>query len=247
MEGISDISRDCKGEQDIFCSWQGHLLYFLCSLPILLFLLLSSSHLSKNPEPKPISSTEKEMQQSMQMAAAMPAVPPGNITTEQIQKYLDENKQLILAILENQNLGKLSECAQYQAQLQKNLLYLAAIADAQPQSPSVRPQTPGTMTPGGMPPGSLPAGMTPQAAAQYMQQSQMFSQRNPLQMHQDSMQQTPPPAQHGMAPSQHGMPFVSQMAMRPAGGMNGMAGTDQGGTEKERSLSAGENNNEGEK
>jgi ethanolamine ammonia-lyase large subunit len=28
-------------------------------------------------------------------------------------QYLDENKQLILAILENQNLGKLAECAQY--------------------------------------------------------------------------------------------------------------------------------------
>jgi hypothetical protein len=27
-------------------------------------------------------------------------------------QYLDENKQLILAILENQNLGKLAECAQ---------------------------------------------------------------------------------------------------------------------------------------
>ncbi|KAL5648637.1 hypothetical protein ACJX0J_039446, partial [Zea mays] len=53
---------------------------------------------------------------------------------KQIQKYLDENKQLILAILENQNLGKLAECAQYQSQLQKNLLYLAAIADAQPQT-----------------------------------------------------------------------------------------------------------------
>lgn len=27
-------------------------------------------------------------------------------------QYLDENKQLILAILDNQNLGKLNECAQ---------------------------------------------------------------------------------------------------------------------------------------
>ncbi|CAI7841423.1 unnamed protein product, partial [Closterium sp. NIES-53] len=57
------------------------------------------------------------------------------ITTELIQKYLDENKQLILAILDNQNLGKLNECAQYQARLQQNLMYLAAIADAQPQVP----------------------------------------------------------------------------------------------------------------
>ncbi|CAM8973492.1 unnamed protein product [Rhodiola kirilowii] len=60
--------------------------------------------------------------------------PTEPLTTEQIQKLLDENKQLIMMILENQNLGKLAECAQYQALLQKNLMYLAAIADAQPQA-----------------------------------------------------------------------------------------------------------------
>ncbi|KAF7064296.1 hypothetical protein CFC21_070649 [Triticum aestivum] len=83
------------------------------------------------------------MQQAMPMppAAAAPGMPPSaGLSTEQIQKYLDENKQLILAILENQNLGKLAECAQYQAQLQKNLLYLAAIADTQPQTSVSRPQ-----------------------------------------------------------------------------------------------------------
>ena len=36
------------------------------------------------------------------------------ITTELIQKYLDENQNLILAILENQNVGKLNECVLYQ-------------------------------------------------------------------------------------------------------------------------------------
>ena len=61
-------------------------------------------------------------------AADAPAV----VTTELIQKYLDENQQLILAILENQNVGKLAECAKYQTKLQENLMYLAAIADAQP-------------------------------------------------------------------------------------------------------------------
>jgi len=61
-------------------------------------------------------------------ASSAPAV----VTTELIQKYLDENQQLILAILENQNVGKLVECAKYQAKLQENLMYLAAIADAQP-------------------------------------------------------------------------------------------------------------------
>ncbi|KAI4330070.1 hypothetical protein MLD38_028378 [Melastoma candidum] len=79
-------------------------------------------------------------QQQQQMFPAMPSFPPTNITTEQIQKFLEENKKLILAILDNQNLGKLSECAQYQAQLQKNLMYLAAIADSQPPTTTVPPQ-----------------------------------------------------------------------------------------------------------
>ncbi|TYJ42117.1 hypothetical protein E1A91_A03G066200v1 [Gossypium mustelinum] len=57
-----------------------------------------------------------------------------NITTEQIQKYLEENKELIMAIMENHNQGKLAESASYQAQLQQNLMYLAKIADAQPQA-----------------------------------------------------------------------------------------------------------------
>eukprot|EP00850_Spirogloea_muscicola_P003304 SM000013S26473 [mRNA] locus=s13:489333:490568:- [translate_table: standard] len=68
-------------------------------------------------------------------------------------QYLDENKQLILAILDNQNLGKLNECAQYQARLQQNLMYLAAIADAQPQAPTPQ-QASGHSQ--GHHPGSLP-------------------------------------------------------------------------------------------
>ncbi|KAK4488697.1 hypothetical protein RD792_004474 [Penstemon davidsonii] len=97
------------------------------------------------------------MQQPGPMFPVMPSFPPTNITTEQIQKYLDENKKLILAILDNQNLGKLAECAQYQAQLQKNLMYLAAIADAQPQTtpaamaapPQMSPHHPAIMQQGG--------------------------------------------------------------------------------------------------
>jgi len=93
-----------------------------------------------------------------------------NITTELIQKYLDENKQLILAILDNQNLGKLNECATYQAKLQQNLMYLAAIADAQPQGgQSSQMQAPAP---------------TMQPAQQYMQQQQqqlnMLNQRNAM-------------------------------------------------------------------
>ncbi|XP_020276529.1 GRF1-interacting factor 2-like [Asparagus officinalis] len=99
----------------------------------------------------------------------MGSVPPAGITTEQIQKYLDENKQLILAILDNQNMGRLGECAQYQAQLQKNLLYLAAIADAQPQSPAMRPQM-------------IPQAAMPQGGKQYIQQTPNFPPKTTLQL-----------------------------------------------------------------
>ncbi|KAJ8464222.1 hypothetical protein OPV22_026774 [Ensete ventricosum] len=119
----------------------------------------------------------------------MAPIPTANITTEQIQKYLDENKQLILAILENQNLGKLAECAQYQAQLQRNLLYLAAIADAQPQSHAVRPQ------------------MMPQGGGHFMQQAPpVFPPRVPLQF----PQQRPEQLHHQV----QAMPFQVQMDLR---------------------------------
>lgn len=62
------------------------------------------------------------------------------ITTEVIQQYLDENQTLILAILENQNAGKLNECAQYQQRLQQNLMYLAALADSHSAPAPVPPQ-----------------------------------------------------------------------------------------------------------
>jgi len=54
------------------------------------------------------------------------------LTTDRIQKYLDENQQFILAIFENQNMGKIAEVAKYQVRLQQNMIYLAAIADFQP-------------------------------------------------------------------------------------------------------------------
>ncbi|XP_010542791.1 PREDICTED: GRF1-interacting factor 2-like isoform X2 [Tarenaya hassleriana] len=118
------------------------------------------------------------MQQPPQMIPMVPSFPPTNITTEQIQKYLDENKKLIMAILENQNLGKLAECAQYQALLQKNLMYLAAIADAQPQS-SAPPPAPAVAPQMAPHPGMQPQGY-------FMQQAQpgIFPLRGPFPPHQ---------------------------------------------------------------
>ncbi|XP_041018689.1 GRF1-interacting factor 1-like [Juglans microcarpa x Juglans regia] len=89
-------------------------------------------------------------QHLMQMQPMMAAYYPNNVTTDHIQQYLDENKSLILKIVESQNSGKLSECAENQARLQRNLMYLAAIADSQPQPPTMHGQFPssGIMQPG---------------------------------------------------------------------------------------------------
>ncbi|KAL9263143.1 GRF1-interacting factor 3-like protein [Drosera capensis] len=78
------------------------------------------------------------MQQNQQSSSELFNTHPALVTTQQIQKCLDENYRLIWALLDNQNSGKVvAESSQYQEQLQKNLTYLAAVADAQPQ-----PQTP---------------------------------------------------------------------------------------------------------
>jgi len=117
------------------------------------------------------------------MQQQMAAYASTTISTELIQKYLDENKQLILAILDNQNLGKLNECATYQAKLQQNLMYLAAIADAQPQAVQSSPQ----------------AAPTPSMQQQYLQQQQqlMMSQRTPIPQYlQQSQQVSPHMSQH---------------------------------------------------
>ncbi|XP_041024901.1 GRF1-interacting factor 3-like [Juglans microcarpa x Juglans regia] len=153
------------------------------------------------------------MQQPQQMIPMMPSFPPTNITTEQIQKYLDENKKLILAILDNQNLGKLAECAQYQAQLQKNLMYLAAIADAQPQTPTMPPQM--------APHPALQQGgyymQHPQAAAM-AQQPGIFPQKLPLQFNNPHQMQDPQQQLH----QQHQQAIQGQMGLRAGGANNGL-------------------------
>ncbi|RDX68146.1 GRF1-interacting factor 1 [Mucuna pruriens] len=106
-------------------------------------------------------------QHLMQMQPMMAAYYPNNVTTDHIQQYLDENKSLILKIVESQNSGKLSECAENQARLQRNLMYLAAIADSQPQPPTMPGQYP-------------PSGMM-QQGAHYMQ-GQQAQQMTPQQL-----------------------------------------------------------------
>ncbi|KAI3818994.1 hypothetical protein L1987_12816 [Smallanthus sonchifolius] len=132
--------------------------------------------------------------------------PPNAITTEQIQKCLDDNKNLIMAILENQNLGKFQECAQYQAVLQKNLMYLAAIADAQPPAPGPPPQT------------STP----PQQANSYVQQQGGGVPKLPFQLNALRTQD-----QQQLLLQLQQQQIQAQMGLRAAGGQNGMIGMHQ--------------------
>ncbi|XP_028790353.1 GRF1-interacting factor 1-like [Neltuma alba] len=146
-----------------------------------------------------------QQQHLMQMQPMMAAYYPNNVTTDHIQQYLDENKTLILKIVESQNSGKLSECAENQARLQRNLMYLAAIADSQPQHPAM--------------PGQYSGSGIAQQGAQYFQGQQMTQQQlmaarssllyaqqpfSPLPQHQpfhtqmgiSSSTSTPPPPLH---------------------------------------------------
>ncbi|EOA38549.1 hypothetical protein CARUB_v10010354mg [Capsella rubella] len=187
------------------------------------------------------------MQQSPQMFPMVPSIPPtNNITTEQIQKYLDENKKLIMAIMENQNLGKLAECAQYQALLQKNLMYLAAIADAQPPPP----------TPGAAPTPAMASQMTtphpgmqppsyfmqhPQAPGMGQQASPagIFPPRGPLQFGsphhlQDPQQQQIMQGHMGIRPmgmNNNGMQHAMQQPETSLGGSVGLRGGKQDGAD----------------
>nr|XP_020486168.1 SS18-like protein 2 [Labrus bergylta] len=56
------------------------------------------------------------------------------INQETIQRLLDENDQLIRCISEYMQKGRAGECVQYQQILHRNIVYLATIADASPDT-----------------------------------------------------------------------------------------------------------------
>lgn len=164
-----------------------------------------------------------------QQPPSAPKLSPNAITTEQIQKCLEDNKNLIMAIMENQNLGKFQECAQYQAVLQKNLMYLAAIADTHPPPPTPQVPPPNQSQAAGP---SLPPGFMPQQANNFMQQPQPVipqmpggigggggGQKLPFQLNslrtQDQQQQLLQFQQQQIQ---------AQMGMRPGGGGGGQGG-----------------------
>ncbi|KAF4021588.1 hypothetical protein G4228_013387 [Cervus hanglu yarkandensis] len=58
------------------------------------------------------------------------------VNQETIQWLLEENDQLIHCIAKYQNKSRANEYVQYQHVLHRNLIYLATIADANPNSAS---------------------------------------------------------------------------------------------------------------
>ncbi|CAA6662836.1 unnamed protein product [Spirodela intermedia] len=153
------------------------------------------------------------MQQHPMMAYANH---PGNVTTDLIQQYLDENKQLILAILDNQNSGKLDECAVNQAKLQRNLMYLAAIADSQPQMPTIAQFPPNTL----MQPGSRY--MQQQQAQQMTTPQSLMVSRSPMLYAQSSIPTLQQQQQQQDLHSQLGIAGGGELHMLPGhGGLGG--------------------------
>ncbi|XP_062212316.1 GRF-interacting factor 1-like [Phragmites australis] len=142
-----------------------------------------------------------QMNQSMMGGYASPTA----VTTDLIQQYLDENKQLILAILDNQNNGKVEECERNQAKLQHNLMYLAAIADSQPPQTAPLSQYPSNMM---MQPG---ARYMPPQSAQMMSPQSLMAARSSMMFAHPSL--SPLQQQQAAAAAAHG-----QMGMASGGG-----------------------------
>ncbi|CAH8272524.1 unnamed protein product [Arabidopsis lyrata] len=157
-------------------------------------------------------------QHLMQMQPMMAGYYPSNVTSDHIQQYLDENKSLILKIVESQNSGKLSECAENQARLQRNLMYLAAIADSQPQPPSVHSQY-----------GSAGGGMIQgEGGSHYLQQQQATQQQQMTQQSlmaaRSSMLYAQQQQQQPYATLQHQQLHHSQLGMSSSSGGGGSSG-----------------------
>ncbi|KAM3681843.1 hypothetical protein ACJW31_12G029100 [Castanea mollissima] len=145
--------------------------------------------------------------------------------------------------MENQNVGKFAECAQYQARLQDNLTYLAKIADSHPQPPApsqmpsqptgqqglfmqhpqatMSQQQPGLFTP------KLPFQLNDQHQHQHQHQHQRQQQQQSHYLQQQQQQQHQ--QQHYLQQQQQQQQqqfFQGQMGLRPGGMYQAMQGSN---------------------
>ncbi|XP_068724462.1 calcium-responsive transactivator-like [Montipora capricornis] len=88
-------------------------------------------------------------------------------TQQTVQSLLDENSQLIQAILDYQSKGKAYECTQYQQLLHRNLVYLATLADSSQSMQSTIP-APGSQSGATMK--TPPTSVTPPSGSSMLQQ-----------------------------------------------------------------------------
>ena len=72
--------------------------------------------------------------QTQQHRAASQAL----LSADMVQRVLDENQQLILAVIENQHKLQAHECSEYLSKLHRNLMMLATFGDNQVNTPGLR-------------------------------------------------------------------------------------------------------------
>jgi hypothetical protein len=60
------------------------------------------------------------------------------LSADMVQRVLDENQQLILAVIENQHKLQAHECSEYLGKLHRNLMMLATFGDNQVNTPGLR-------------------------------------------------------------------------------------------------------------
>ncbi|KAK6118516.1 hypothetical protein DH2020_047783 [Rehmannia glutinosa] len=149
-----------------------------------------------------------------------PSTPLNLVSTEQIQKYLDENKNLIMAILESQNMGKVAECAQ---PLVNNQVYLQApTSSVAPQGEPHMLQTqasPAQQQPGGPVP-KMPFQLNVLRPQDQQNQFIQFQQQQQLQGH----------FSLGGGGANNGLHFM-QPGIGGSGGMMDFRGNQPGGLE----------------
>ncbi|GMH37146.1 hypothetical protein BSKO_05019 [Bryopsis sp. KO-2023] len=161
----------------------------------------------------PLSAPQGSQRTGQPAAQSAQKAPSPVLTTETIQKLLEENHSLIRAILESNSQGKTQECQRYHQRLQQNLMYLAAVADSQPQPPvqqshvPIRPQQSGASTvppPAATPVASTPSATTPSMTPQMT--PQLSPATTPTTAHQSpstTPSPSPPPTPHAIRPAVH--------------------------------------------
>ncbi|XP_067055066.1 calcium-responsive transactivator-like isoform X1 [Acropora muricata] len=145
-------------------------------------------------------------------------------TQQTVQSLLDENSQLIQAIVDYQSKGKAYECTQYQQLLHRNLVYLATLADS---SQSMQNTIPAPGSQSGTSMKTPPTSVTPPSASGMLQQGLSDMTSSSGTSSSDIMSNTP--GINSGIPSAMNDPLKSSMPSQ-LGGMSGPTTAGYGGS-----------------